>query len=469
MITFLHHRKVDGLTQRSWYWLLRNIVLPTGDLALGHRMIKRLRFLEDAQWWDSDRLNDYRDRSLRSLIHLAYQEVPFYRGLMRNAGVKPDDVVCRSDLYKLPIVTKEMLRSGYPQLTTRETGRKTYEVCTSGSTGTNFCVAEDPETAGRHRASFLLALEWSGWRIGDRHLQTGMTPDRSLEKRVKDTLLGCYYVSAFDLSDTRLDKMLELLDRRSIQYLWGYPGSLYCLARQALKKGWNRPLKSVVTWGDNLYSHYRKTIERAFTTRVFDTYGCAEGMQVSAQCGQDNAYHIHALDVIVEFLDDEGNPVRSGQPGNILLTRLYPGPMPLIRYRVGDVGIAGNGHRCSCGRGYDLMESIQGRDTDVVITPTGNRLIVHFFTGILEHFPEIESFQVVQESMESMVIRIVPTEQFSEESSDRIVAALQEKEATGIRIEIELVDRIPLTLGGKRRFVISNATKPGDEHGLSVC
>jgi len=192
-------------------------------------------------------------------------------------------------------------------------------------------------------------------------------------------------------------------------------------------------------------------------------------MQIAAQCGEENTYHIHALDVIVEFLDDEGNPVRSGQPGNIVLTRLYPGPMPLIRYRVGDVGIAGNGRRCSCGRGYDLMGSIQGRDTDVVITPTGNRLIVHFFTGILEHFPEIESFQVVQESMESMVIRIVPTEQFSEESSDRIVAALQEKGATGIRIEIELVGQIPLTPGGKRRFVISNAIKPDDEHGLSVC
>src|SRR5262249_47965119 len=267
-------------------------------------------------------------------------------------------------------------------------------------------------------------------------VQTGMTLKRSLEKRLKDALLGCYYVSAFDLSEARLDKTLELLDRYRIQYLWGYPGSLYYLARHAAKEGFHRPLRSVVTWGDNLYAHYRQIIETAFKTQVFDTYGCAEGVQISAQCGHENTYHIHALDVIVEFLDDEGNPVRSGQPGNIVLTRLHPGPMPFIRYRVGDIGIAGNGRRCSCGRGYDVMESIQGRDTDVVITPTGNRLIVHFFTGILEYFREIESFQVVQEGMESMMIRIVPTEQFSEESSHRIVAALQEKGATGIRIEI---------------------------------
>ncbi len=456
----------ERLRLRSWSWLLRNIILPIGDVAFRQRMIKRLRFLEEAQWWDLDRLHEYRDRSLRSLMDIVYREVPFYREVMSNAGVKPTDVRCRGDLYKLPIVTKEMLRSSYPHLTTRKTGQKIYEVCTSGSTGTNFCVKEDTETAGQHRASFLLALEWANWVIGEPHVLTGMTPNRSLEKRLKDALLGCYYVSAFNLSDPRLDKTLELLDRCGIQHVWGYPGSLYYLARHAAQKGFCRPLRSVVTWGDNVYLHYRQTIETAFKTRVFDTYGCAEGVQIAAQCGHETTYHIHVPDVIVEFLDDQGNPVRSGQPGNIVLTRLHPGPMPLVRYRVGDVGIAGNGRRCPCGRGYDIMESIQGRDSDVVITPSANRLIVHFFTGILEHFPEIDSFQVVQESIETILIRIVPTQQFSQESCKRIVSALQEKGATGIRIEIELVDQIPLTPGGKRRFVISKVVNSQDQRGL---
>ncbi len=159
----------------------------------------------------------------------------------------------------------------------------------------------------------------------------------------------------------------------------------------------------------------------------------------------------------MEFLDDEGNPVRQGQRGNIVLTRLHSGPMPLLRYRVGDVGVAGNGRRCDCGRGYEIMESIEGRDTDVVITPNGNRLIVHFFTGILEYFSEIEAFQVVQESIDNILILIVPTQQFSDETKERIVSALQEKGATGIGISVQLVDEIPLTAGGKRRFVISKA------------
>src|SRR6185436_1258417 len=162
---------------------------PFGDLALGQRMMKRLRFLEEAQWWDTDRLSSLRDRSLASLIEVAYREVPFYRDLMDHAAVKPNDIRGPQDLGKLPIVTKKMLRAGYPHLTTRDTGMKTFEACSSGSTGTNFCVREDPDTTGWHRASFLLALEWAGWQIGEPHLQTGMTLQRSRDRWLKDLLL----------------------------------------------------------------------------------------------------------------------------------------------------------------------------------------------------------------------------------------------------------------------------------------
>jgi phenylacetate-CoA ligase len=430
--------------------------MPAGDRVFGQAMIKRLRFLEKAQWWDQDRLVEERNRSLSAIIRIAYEEVPLYRELMEGCRVRPSDISNQEDLSKLPVVTKDMLRAQYPQGVTRDTGQKTYELRTSGSTGANFCVRQDAFTAGWYRASFLLALQWAGWRCGESHLQTGMTFNRSLERRLKDQILGCHYIPASDLSNGRLDENLELLDRGDIRHLWGYPGSLYFLAQRAVEVGWNRPLTSVVTWGDNLYPHYRKVIEDAFGTVVHDTYGCAEGMQISAQCGESSFYHIHALDVIPEFLDDAGNPVPPGQPGKITLTRLHPGVMPFIRYHVGDVGILGDPSGCPCGRGFPTMHSIQGRDTDVVTTPSGHRLIVHFFTGILEHFREIDSFQVIQNNPETILLRIVPTELHVSVTNAKIVDELRKGGATGVDIEIELVEEIPLTRGGKRRFIISN-------------
>jgi phenylacetate-CoA ligase len=446
---------MDELRRRSWSWLLRHVILPAGDVAFGQGLMRRLRFLERAQWWDPERLGVHREQALKSLLKIADQEVPFYRDLMHNAGIKPGELSRSRDLRDLPIVTKGMLRAAYPHNTTRSTGQSTYDVSSSGSTGTNFWVKEDAETAGSYRAPFLLALEWAGWRIGEPHLQTGMTLSRSRDRKLKDSLLRCHYVAAFDLSDSHLDVALDLLERYRIEHLWGYPGSLYCLAQRAQKRGWNRSLRSAVTWGDNLYSHYRQTIERAFGTRVFDTYGCGEGMQVAAQCGTGNTYHVHTPDVVVECLDDDGHPVGPGQLGNLILTRLHPGPMPLIRYQVGDVGVMGGTRICECGRGYEIMESIQGRDTDMVMTPSGNRLIVHFFTGVLEHFPEIDSFQVVQEHIDSIVVRVVPAAGFSKDTAATMVRRLQEKGALDLDIDVEVVTEIPLPPSGKRRFVLS--------------
>jgi phenylacetate-CoA ligase len=444
-------------------WVLRNTVLPTGDLLWRQGLIRRLSFLEDAQWWSREEVEAWRNRRLVTLLEAAYREVPFYRSLFDELRINTVVISSAADLSRLPIVTKEMLRSQYPHQTTRNTGLKTYEVSSSGSTGKNFWVTEDAETAGQYRAAFMLALEWAGWEIGERHMQMGMTLARSWDRQLKDWLLRCHYVSAYELDDDHLDATLQVLESKDIQHLWGYPGSLYFLARRALQKGWNRPLRTLVTWGDNLFQHYRSTIEQAFGTRVHDTYGCAEGFQIAAQCGIGSTYHLHSLDVIVEFLDEYDNPVPHGQLGNIVVTRLHPGPMPLIRYRVGDVGISGGQDRCACGRGFEILASVQGRDTDIIVTPSGNRLIVHFFTGLIEAFEEVACFQVVQEELGSMVVRVVPSKPGAIDGNvqSRLLSTLRNHGATDINILIETVDRIPVAPSGKRRFVISNvALKP---------
>jgi len=445
-------------------YLLRNILLPVGDYFFGQRLMARLKFLEEAQYWPRQQILKKQAQDLRTLIKIAYAEVPFYHDLMDQVGVKPVQIQSPDDLYNLPIVTKDMLREGYPDQTTRSTGRKTYQASTSGSTGKNFFVMEDADTAGWYRASFMLSLEWAGWKIGEPHLQTGITLERSFDRRLKDWLLGCHYESAYKLDDAHLDKILEEMEKHQLKHLWGYPGSLYYIAKRAHDLGWNRPLKSVVSWGDSLYSHYRKEIEGGFQTKVFDTYGTAEGVQIAAQCEHGN-YHLHALDTVVEFLDDDGNPVSPGEIGNIVVTRLHPGPMPLIRYAIGDLGLPSALETCPCGRGFPLMDSIRGRDADIIMTPSDNRLIVHFFTGILEHFSEIDSFQVLQRDPKSILIRIQPKTSISENILNQIRSTLAERGAADLAIDFEIVDTIPLPPTGKHRFVINQMKSQRESNG----
>jgi phenylacetate-CoA ligase len=430
-------------------------VLPAGDALMGHPMMKRLTFLESAQWWNRERLITRQNELLAKTVSTAYREVPFYRNWFDEAGVDPDGIRSAADMERIPIVTKAALREAYPDQCVRPTGQKTWETSTSGSTGQGFHVREDNNTAAWYRASFLLAAEWAGWRIGERHIQSGMHLHRNGVKALKDWGLGCRYIMATDLRDRTLDAVLDLLDRQGIRHIWGYPGFAYCLALRAAKRGWNTPVTSIVTWGDTLYPEYRDAIERAFRAPIHDTYGCGEGFQVSAQCGYGQTYHVHDLDVIVDLLDDDGAPVAAGEPGNVVITRLQPGPMPLIRYKVGDVAFRGDGQDCACGRGFSTMGSIRGRDTDIIVTPSGNHLLVHFFSVLFRLFPEVDSFQVVQTATDALRVRIVPRRDLGPATQDAIIAKHREWGLTDMTITVDVVPAIPLTVGGKRRFIIN--------------
>jgi phenylacetate-CoA ligase len=104
-------------------------------------------------------------------------------------------------------------------------------------------------------------------------------------------------------------------------------------------------------------------------------------------------------------LDDYGNEVAVGELGHVVLTRLDGYSMPLIRYRLGDLAIKEDESKeCKCGRPFPMIKKIIGRDTDVVRSPTGNALIIHFFTAIFEHFSEIKQFQVYQKEQTNFTI-----------------------------------------------------------------
>jgi phenylacetate-CoA ligase len=421
----------------------------------GQPIARRLAELERGQWWSIDRVKEYRDRMLRDLVAVAYRDTAHYRDAMRRAGVEPLDVRTLEDLPRLPVLTKSALRASYPDRITRDTGLRWIVASSSGSTGQNTRVREDAETTGRLRAQLLLGFGWAGWPLGAPHIQTGMSLNRTPMKRWKDRLFRCHYLSIQDWSDERLDMTLDSIRARDIRHLRGYAGSLYLLAKRALERDFDWQMHSIVTWGDNLYDHYRRTIEAAFARRVYDMYGCGEGIYVALQCGIDDNYHLFALDTIAEIVGDDDRPVGPGQTGRVLLTRLHPGAMPFLRYEVGDVAVRAVRDVCGCGRGWPLFGRVQGRDTDVVVTPSGNRLVVHVFTGTLEHFDEIRHFQVVQRERSSILLRIVPEAHYAASASSRIIEALRAKGLADMHIQLELVAEIPLPPSQKRRFVVS--------------
>jgi phenylacetate-CoA ligase len=67
-------------------------------------------FIEHAQWWKQDEIEKWQFQSLKKIIHYAYQNVPGYRILYREAGIHPNDLNILSDIQYFPFITKETIR-----------------------------------------------------------------------------------------------------------------------------------------------------------------------------------------------------------------------------------------------------------------------------------------------------------------------------------------------------------------------
>lgn len=430
--------------------------MPIGGLVTGQRVDRYLRYYQACETWPAEKIAAEQGRLLRGTLRTAYDEIPFYRDLFVQAGIRPEDIREAADLVALPITTKDMLRDAFPDRCTRMTKGPLQMQSTSGSTGRPFRSVIDADTQARARALMFLRAMISGYRPGDDVLQTGSSPSRGKLKALKDRLLGTRYVSTYDMTDTVLDRCLDTIAKDRIQYLMGTAQTMYLIARHASAVGFQHPLQGVVSWGSLLLPIHRQQIHEAFSCRVFDTYGVSEGMQIAAQCGEAHGeYHQFPLHVIAE-MSHEGAPATTGKSGDVLLTRLNAGAMPFIRYRVGDRAVVSDNAPCPCGRTTPRLASIQGRTSDIVTTPNGNRLTVNFFSSLFGAVSGLVSFQVRQIDLEHLHITVAVDESGDLPDLNLILEQILHKGDSDLQITIEVVNEIPLEKSGKQKYIVSD-------------
>ena len=402
------------------------------------------------KWSDSTKesVNQIQEHRLTLLLKYATQKVPFYQH-PRNSSLKD-----------FPVMTKNIIALNLEELISGDYRKADLiEEKSSGSSGVQgsvFMTRRESLDAIANQ-SFLWSL--SGYQFGDNLLQLGMSPDRGIVKRLKDILFRTDYQLAFNLDEQKVLSVLKKYrGNKSAIFFGGYASGLYEYARIAMKHNIRDiEFKSVISWGDKMFDHYRTLIEEIFNTNVYDTYGCTEGFMIAGQCQHFNC-HILTPHVYIELLDANGKEVPYGEMGQVVVTRLDARAMPLIRYYLGDLAIKENPSKeCSCGLPYPMLRKIVGRDTDVVKTPLGKSLIIHFFTGIFEHISEIRQFRVLQDSVHKFSIEIISDleGEFLDILLDEIHKRLELKAEEKLQIFFKQVREIPTTNSGKPQIIVS--------------
>jgi phenylacetate-CoA ligase len=251
--------------------------------------------------------------------------------------------------------------------------------------------------------------------------------------------------------------MLERMKRIRPSILRGTPSFLVPLAHENMLSGMDVRIRKSFTFSEVLGQRARDLIASSFGCEVYDAYGAVETSWIAWQCGE-GALHINSDFVVAEIVDDHGAPVRHGDYGNIVITPLWQRAMPLIRYVVGDR--AAFGPPCGCGRGLPTLKSVEGRDNDLVVLPSGRVCSAHLIGFNMRSMPGVLRFQTVQGQDGSLAVSIVPDKSGQKPDCRQISATLSSVFPEPIGISVETVERLPVSRAGKLREFVSRARLP---------
>ena len=432
--------------------LLTKIILPISEFIFNIPITSELKKLDKATRLSANELKLYQEQKLLKLLNHSVSKSEYYK----NLNIEIDEKNIRDSLKKFPILTKSLLKTN-TELILTEPKNKLIKNGSSGSTGEQTIVYWSKKEQTINRATQLLWWQWANYNIGEPLIQTGINPKRLGLKKYKDLFFRTKYVQAFSHNKKDIVGFLEKLNPKIDYVFTGYASSLFIISKIALENNIKLNFKTAISWGDKLFDHYKSSIQDAFNCKTFETYGSAEGFMIGAQKDLDYLYEM-STNVLVEILDDNNNEVAYGEIGNVLITNLNGYSMPLIRYKIGDLAIKlpAEKYPKNCALNLPIFQKIVGRDTDIVKTTSGNFMVVHSFTGIFEHVPEIKQFCVVQNNLSGIEILYIIDEGFNLQILSNIENQILECLNEPFEIIFKEVDEILPTKSGKPQLIVSN-------------
>ena len=260
------------------------------------------------------------------------------------------------------------------------------------------------------------------------------------------------YFSPFHLRPDTAHFYVEALKKHQVQWMTGYAVSYYLLGKFILDAGIDvPPLRAIITTSEKLTPEMREVMEKAYRCKIFEEYSTVENVLFASEC-EAGQLHVSPDAGVVEILRPDGSKCEPGEIGEVVATCLTRLHQPLVRYRLGDLA-AWDEKPCPCGRSMPVIKEVVGRLEDVVIGPDGRQLVR--FHGIFTHQPHIIEGQIIQESLNRICVRIVPTDNFSEADKIDVIDRVHQRLGDQVEVVVELVQGIERTKSGKFKAVVS--------------
>lgn len=440
---------------------IRHVLYPLWAVKNRSRRLRYLAELEASQFSSRDALLDHQWRQFRAVVGEAYAHCAFYRRRFQEAGISPADIRDRSDLDRIPTIAKEDVQEhGRDMISDQYSLETLHKDATGGSTGSPMQFYYTEDRLDSRVAATLRHNRWAGWEIGDRAGVLWGAPQDLRQSgrwndRVRDWILDRrLLLDASSLTDESMAVFADELLHYQPKVLQAYSNTLALFARHLQARGIAgiRP-QAIVCSAEVLTDESRALIEQTFDCRVFNRYGCREVAVIASECDRHSGLHINAENLLVEVLHD-GRSV-SGEVGEIVVTDLRNFAMPLIRYRIRDMGRMLD-RQCECGRSLPLIELIGGRVTDFLVATDGRRVSgIVLATYVITNVAGIRQVQFVQTLAGAITIRLVRSADWDDAAAAELARQIRSYLGAEMRVEIDYCAAIPFEASGKYRFSIS--------------
>lgn len=369
--------------------------------------LKHLIELRRAQYLPLEKLQERQNTKLRAIVMHAYNNVPYYNDLFKKLKLIPDDIRTTGDLKKLPILTRQDVIQNYPdRICAKGTDvGKCLVGKSSGTTGETVTSLQDKSSAEYSTALVKYAFMECGMKVTDRFVEITFPaniPGFWFQK------LGLFRKELLSIYNNPT-KHVEDLKRIKPQVLYSSATLLTIIIDELDKHNEKLPLKLVFPEGERTTPLLREKIKETFGASVFTTYGANEFYRLAFECEQHEGMHIITDAAVVEILRNDERVIE--EMGEIIVTGLYNYAMPLINYKIGDVGIL-TWKNCTCGRNWPILKQIDGRTNECIVLENGlfSPLVIEHY---LERISGVKKFRCIQEKIDKFTIKIIPDNKYT--------------------------------------------------------
>ncbi len=354
------------------------------------------------QFASQEAIKKFQSERLCEELKYIYERSKFYRRLLDEQGISIDQIQGVDDLVKLPVTTKEDLQRYNDDFIAIDKSEVIDIVTTSGTLGdpVTFVLSEEDlqRLAYNEALSFTTAgctkedtiqlmttidkrfMAGLAYFMGARELKCGVVrvgngiPELQWDTIRRVNPSACIVVPSF------LTKLSEFAKANGIDHHSSSIKRAICIG-EALR-----------TPDGELNALGQKIVDEWSEVELFSTYASTEMQSSFTECEYHAGCHTPSNLIIVELLDEDNQPVRDGEAGEVTITTIGVKGMPLLRFKTGDICV-GNNSTCKCGRSTLRLSSVLGRKGQM-IKYKGTTLYPSALYDILDNVADVENYIV---------------------------------------------------------------------------